>query len=218
MKSFFILAFLLALASAKLGVDFYSYQTPTRNFFNCAANQNVSRTILQIWDADGTTNQNFLASFIYSKDAQISDVDAVATVNDSFEPEAICNGVAKALPPSFNGTVWLDIQNKQSFWSRNISDRIPYLENITQSCKSHGLKTGFYSSAQAWASVFGSQIAGSDILKASPLWYLNDNNCANFIDFEYAGFGTWDTPKMKNYGGNPLLCNNVLRSINYFEV
>jgi len=219
MKSIFFLAFLFALASAKVGVFLGGDFSPvySKAFFKCAAaSPGLNLTILEIWDEKGNTNQNFLSNFINSRDADIDRFDASAVVNDTFEPEAICNGVASALPRNFSGTVWLDIQGKQSLWSRNVSDRIPYLENITKSCRSHGLKPGFYSSAQAWVQVLGDQEAGSDLLKAVPLWYWNQNGNPNFNDFHYASFGPWDTPTMKNYDGS-LFCKSLIRGLNYFN-
>jgi len=217
MKSIYLFAFLFALASANIGVDITNYQVPPRSFFECLASQNVSLTIVQILDERGNVNTNFLKSYIASRDAKIRGFDALITLSDSFEPEDLCNEVAHALPTSFNGTVWLDVENQQSYWSRNISERIPFLENITTVCKDHGVSVGIYSSAQNWASVFGSQGAGSDILKAVPIWYQNDNDSADFDDFEYAGFGTWKTPQLKNYKSDTRICNYYANSINYFE-
>jgi len=219
MKSIYLLAFLIVLASANTGVFLRGdlYPVYLKSFFKCAAsNYNVNLTVLQIWDEKGNINKDFLSNFINSKDAQINNFDASAAVNDTFTPEALCNGVAGALPRNFNGTVWFEIQDKQSLWSRNISDRVPYLENITKSCRSHGLKVGIYSYAQAWVSVFGDQEAGSDLLKAVPLWYVNQNDIPNFNDFHYAGFGPWDVPTMKNYGGSVLFCAFNIRGLNFF--
>jgi len=216
MKFIYLFAFLFAFASANIGVDVTNYQVPSRSFFDCLAGKNVSLTILQILDERGNVNTNFLKSYIASKDAKIKYFDALVTVSDSFEPSDVCSQVAQALPTSFNGTVWLDVENKQSYWSRNVSERIPFLENITTVCKDQGIKVGIYSSSQDWASVFGSQGAGSDILKAVPVWYQNDNQNADFDDFEYAGFGTWETPQMKKYQGD-MICNFYATSINYFE-
>jgi len=202
----FVLLFasLFALASAEdavfLNAKKLSSYAYSRDFYYCAARRNFTRMILHIWDEQGKTNPYFLTNFINSRDAQIKDYDAVVTVKDAFEPEAICNGVAHALPRGFNGTVWLEVQNTGSLWSRNVSERVPYLEKIIKSCQGHGLKPGIYSSAESWFFVMGDQEAGSHTLKAVPVWYFNDNQKNNFNDFEYAGFGPWDAPKMKAYG------------------
>jgi len=218
MKSIFILSFIIVLATAKFGADASYYQV-SRNFFTClSSQQNVTLSILEIWDETGTLNKDFLLDYIYSKDAKIQNFDAVVMVNDTFAAEDVCNGVAKALPASFNGTVWLNVENKNGLWSRDIDARIPYLEDLTKACQNHGLKPGVYSSADVWSTLMGSQGAGSDTLKALPVWYFNDNGSADFSDFEYAGFGTWDSPQMKNYGTNTYLCGAYVTSFNFYEV
>jgi len=218
MKSIYLLPLLLVLASSKLSGTIYNNQKPfPRTFFSCLAASNVTLTILQIWDEIGMINKNFLLNYIRSKDAKIQDFDALVTVKDSFTPEDLCEGVSHALPPSFNGTVWLDIQSRQGLWSRDVSERIPYLDNMAKACHNRGLKPGISSNWQRWTAVMGSQGAGSDTLKAIPLWYDNNNFTPNFDDFEYAGFGTWETPKMKNYGGSNLCDRSTGVGLSYFE-
>jgi len=216
MNQIYILALLFAVASANLGAD-VSYYPATRTTFTCLAQQNVTLTILEIWDETGTVNPNFLNNYIYSKDAQIPGFDALVMVNDTFADEDLCNGVARALPKNFNGTVWLDVENKQGLWSRDTDDRISYLEAVIKTCQQHGLNPGVYSSADVWATVMGSQGIGSDTLSAVPVWYFNDNNVQNFDDFSYAGFGTWEKPQMKNYGTNAYLCGSYITSLDYYE-
>ncbi len=216
MNQIYILALLFAVASANLGAD-VSYYSAGRTTFTCLAQQNVTLTILQIWDETGTVNKDFLTNYIYSRDAQIPGFDALVMVNDTFAAEDLCNGVARALPTHFNGTVWLNVQNKQGLWSRDTDERISYLESVAKTCQQHGLNPGVYSSTDVWATVMGSQGTGSDTLSALPVWYFNDNNVQSFDDFSYAGFGTWENPQMKNYGTNTYLCGSYITSLDYYE-
>jgi len=217
MKSIYLFALLVVLASANTAADITGDTFQRSNFICFASQQNVTLTILQIWDQSGTINKDFLKNYIYSRDAKIPDFDASVLVNDTFAAEDICNGVSKALPTSFNGTVWLNIQNKPGYWSRDVADRIDYLGELATVCKTHGLNTGIYSSADDWTTVMGSQGAGSDTLKAIPVWYYNDNGSADFEDFDYAGFGSWTKPGMKNYGASPYICMTYINSLNYYE-
>jgi len=88
---------------------------------------------------------------------------------------------------------------------------------VTKTCQQHGLKPGFYSNAVDWSTVLGAQGAGSDILKATPVWYSNTNGVESFDGFSYAGFGTWDEPKMKNYIYNFYICSTYFWGADYYE-
>jgi len=218
MKSIYLFSFLLALVSANFGVDSL-YQYPPLGLYPCLANKKTNLTVHEIFDYQGNvTSKTFLLNYIASKDAKIKYVDARVSLNDSFSAEDICNGVAGGLPAKFNGTVWLDVRRNTNLWSQPVRFRIGYLEQLVRVCQSHGLKVGVSSSAEEWVDVMGSQGAGSDTLKAVPVWYEHENENADFDDFDYAGFGTWDTPTMKTYHSNTYLCDNIfIWKLNYFE-
>ena len=218
MKSVYFLSVILVLASAHLGVDVSNCKNLDRSFFTCLAQRNVSKTILTIWDYNGIVNKiNYLQSFIYSKNVKIQEFEAHVLLNDAFAPEEICNGVATALPLTFNGTVWLEVLGLQMLWSLPIEQRISYVEKVVKACQNRGLETGIYSQAVSWTRTMGSQVRGSDILRAVPLWYENVNDTQNFDDFKYARFGTWDFPTMKNYGETTGICGCYVSGLNYYE-
>jgi len=199
------LLLLLSLASAKKGVNVTGFNIQSYNQYLMFAHANITLSLLEIWDGAGNTDPiAWKLQYLLSHHGGIPDFDAIAVLNDTFSPEEICSGVAKALPPTvwptyFNGSVWLDVRNRAGFCSRPLSGRVSYLENVIKACQNHGLSVGVASTVSDWIAVMGSQKAGSDVLKAVPLWYFNDNDKLNFDDFEYAGFGTWDAPKMKLY-------------------
>ena len=222
MKSLYLLPFILVLASANLAVDFSTYDLPPRNFFSCLSQQNVTKVILEISDEQGNINQNFLKSYIRAHDANIKDFDAIVRINDSLDVEQIWDKISDAIPASFNGTVWLDVQDNQNLWSLNVSQRLQYLSlsvRIGQYYKD-AFKVGVVSSADAWTHVMGTQGVGNEILNNVQVWYSNDNEAQNFHDFEYAGFGTWKAAAagMKSYTGDTMICNYYASSVNYYEV
>jgi len=208
------LAFTVALASQGVALGSGSL---TRSVYTCLAQQNISLVVLGIWDQAGNVPKDFLLNYIYAKDSGIAKFDTMVIINDTFAATDICNGVAHALPASFKGNVWLNVQNGQGFWSQDIDDRISYLETVAKTCGQHGLTVGVYSDAATWATVMGSQGAGSDTLKALPVWYFNDNNVQDFSDFDYAGFGTWDKATMKQYSTNQYTCNFYVAGYQYYE-
>jgi len=219
MKSIYLLSFILVLASASPGFDLSLYQYPPVGLYPCIANLNANLTTLELVDVVGNINsKTFLLNYIASRDAKIKNVDAIVRVNDSLVPEDLCNGVAGGLPARFSGNVWLSIQNYQTLWSLPIDQRISYVENLTKACQNHGLKIGIASSALEWHDVFGSSAVGSDVLKKVPVWYVNNNGNADFDDFDYAGFGTWDSPSLKSYSVNAYVCDKFITNFLYFEV
>ena len=218
MKSIYLLSFILVIASAKLGVDLSMYGLRPSSFFTCLASNNVTLNILEILSGTNVINQNFLQMYSSSKEAKISDFDAIATLTGFLTPEDVCNKVANALPGDFNGTLWLRVDDTYPYhWVIDIEERMPYLEQVVKSCSSHGLKLGVYSSNDLWTLIMGSREAGSDILSAVPVWYTNENNYEDFNDFEDARFGTWTKPQMKKFNKMSILCGSRVWSQNYYE-
>ena len=215
MKSIYFLPFILVLASASFAVEL-SNQSPPVGTFSCLAKSGTSLVVLEIYDAQGKVNKNFLANYVEAKAAKIKNVDAVIRVNDTFTPEDVCNAVVHALPAQFNGNVWFDVANQPGRWSLPGSMRLHHLEDLTEVCKDHGLKPGVYSNVEDWIAVMGWRKAGSDIMGAIPVWYANQDGNANFNDFESVGFGSWQKPQMKNYQNNTSLCRIPLLSVDYY--
>ncbi len=215
MRKIYLLALLIAVASADLAADISSIQL-SRQTLGCLSANNISRVVLEVSDETGTINKNFLNGFIFAKDAGIATVDAIVIVNDNFTANSLSANVTSALPASFNGTVWLQVLSSPKLWSQDVNKRIPYLAGLVLAFKQRGLKAGIYSDANTWQSVFGSQGAGSDGLKVSPVWYVNENNVQSFDDFSYAGFGTWTKPSLKNYQKSVYLCYNMIASLNFY--
>jgi len=172
--------------------------------------------VIELVNSQGTFNSGFLNNHKVCSDVGLG-VDAMVTVNDSFDSDKTCNSIANALPPSFPGTVWFQVVNNWSIWKKPMNQRLDYLVDLTERCKQRGIKVGVYSSADSWDGVMGSVNVGSVKLTPFPLWYSNDNQNDNFKDFEYARFGRWSKPVMKEYKRNVLFCSNYVEGWNYYE-
>jgi len=216
MNKICLFALLIAVASANIATDISLIQL-SRQTLSCLSSKNVSRVILEISDDQGTINKDFLNGFIFAKDAGISTVDAIVIVNDNFTTNGLSANVTAALPMNFNGTVWLKVLNSPNLWTHDVSRRVAYLENLVLAFKQRSVEAGIYSDANTWASVMGSQGAGSDSLKSAPVWYVNENNVQSFDDFSYAGFGTWTKPALKNFQKNAYMCYVWVASLDYYE-
>jgi len=216
MNKICLFALLIAVASANLATDISNIMTPTREYMSCLS-KNVTKVILKISDKQGTINKNFLNGFIFAKDAGISTVDATVVVNDTLVPSELSADVTAALPANFNGTVWLQVLNAPTLWDRQMSQRISYLEDLVLAFQQHNLTTGIYSDANAWTSILGSPGIGSETLDSALVWYANNNGIQSFDDFNYAGFGTWTKPSLKNYKNYVPICYIVTTSFDYYE-
>jgi len=210
-----LFALLVAVASANLAADISNIQL-SRQTVSCLGSKNVSRVALEISDERGTINKDFLTGFIFARDAGIYTVDALVIVNDNLTTSGLSANVTAALPATFNGTVWLQVLDSQNLWTQDISRRISYLENLILAFRQRGLSVGIYSDAKTWASVIGSQGAGSETLKFASVWYVNENNVQSFDDFSYAGFGTWTKPTLKSFQKNVYTCYAMIASLVFY--
>jgi len=216
MNKIYFFALLVAVTSANLAVD-SSNIVPSQEILNCLAKESVSKVIFDISGRTGVLSAYFLDSYIFARDAGIATVDGIVVVNDNLSVSELSANVVSALPRSFNGIIWLQIYDSPSLWSEDVSKRISYLESLVLAFKQRGVKAGVSSNEKTWISVFGSQGAGSDTLKAAPVWYVNDNGNQSFDDFSYAGFGTWTQPALKNYQKDVWICDISLASFNYYD-
>ena len=173
----------------------------------CFAKSQIRRVIMEALGEDGIINLNFFPSYLNLRNGGIHDIEAIVRTNDSIPIERTCWTLAHYLPVGFNGTVWLSVESNTRLWSLNIEDRIPFLENLTQTCTQHGLAVGIYSDVVSWRRVMGNQLAGSNKLRALPLLYFNENDARNFNDFSYSTFGGWNKPIQKEYKRGYYLCD-----------
>jgi len=216
MNKIYLFALFIAVASANLAVDL-SNIVPSQEILNCLGKEGVSKAIFDISGRTGILSTYFLDSYNSARGAGIATVDGIVVVNDNLSVSELSASVASALPASFNGIIWLQVCDHPSLWSEDLSKRISYLESLVLAFKQHGVKVGVSSNEKTWISVFGSQGVGSDILKAAPIWYANDNGNQNFDDFSYAGFGTWTQPALKDYQKDVWICGITLVSFNYYD-
>ena len=217
MNKIYIFALLLAVASANLAVDIGRIST-SQDSFNCFAKLKFTRAIAIIADEQGTLYKNFRDNYNSAKAAGFALFDARLLVNDTLIPEKFSATITQALPPSFNGTVWLSVFDIANYWKKPVSQRIAYLESLILAFKQHGVKVGIFSDYYWWKNVFGSRNAGSDILKAVPLCYsFDDVPLPSFNDWNKASFGTWDAPSMKNYEFSIDICSIRANFFNYYE-
>ncbi len=208
-----LLVLLIAFSSARRGVNIAS-RSVTRSEAKCLG-ENFELTALDFMDASGNVNTRFFDSYIYLLDGGVKELNAIIRVNDSFNTTAIVDRIARELPHSFNGIVWLSVESK--YFTHEQSSRLDYLDNFAKTLAAKGFKVGIYSNLSAWTLTFGYLTACSDTLRTLPQWYYSNNGAENFNDFGYASFGKWRNPKMKEYIGQSYACGFSVMGQEYFE-
>lgn len=63
-----------------------------------------------------------------------------------------------------------------------------------------------------WTTIFGSKTACTDV-SSEPLWYAHYDNNPTFADF--APFGGWTKPSIKQYKGSTAICGATV-DFNYY--
>jgi len=207
-----LLVIFFALASAEYGV-INQIKTDTLATFQCFAKNNFSLVITDAWDQNTGPNYYFNKTVQAARSAGIPNHDAFIRLGDVYDPEEICRETVNVLPTDFNGTVWID--PGYDFTSL-VGERMDYLDNVTKSCQQHGLKLGIYSSWQSWQETFQDRYASSSLIQALPLIYTHNDHVPSFNDFQYASFGKWTVPTMKDfYGAKWILCNRLVGELYY---
>ena len=96
----------------------------------------------------------------------------------------------------------LDIEGGTTYWSSNTNTNQQFFEGLVSAGESLGLKLGVYTSSSQCKPIMGSTYDGGS---QYPLWYAHYDNNPSFSDF--APFGGWTTPDMKQYNGDITICN-----------
>jgi len=216
MIKFILISLAFYLSSAKFGLNIGSFYI-SRDTATCIAQQNISRAAIGFLDYSGNINTQFLDYWLQLQDAGIETVDAIVGVNDGWDPVKICNNITNYLPGSFDGIVWFEVDSNSGSWKLEVGKRVAFLENLAIECKSHGFDVGIFSKLTSWTLIMGTPTAGSDKLRALPVWYINENGAENFNDFKYANFGRWPNATMKEYKSSPYMCNSYWNGLDYYE-
>jgi hypothetical protein len=105
----------------------------------------------------------------------------------------------------FNGRIWLDIEGSQ-YWHSSTSSNKDFFVKLRESCDTHKVKCGVYSSKSQWEAIFGSASYSHGSNPSSlPLWYAHYDGKASFSDF--SNFGGWTNPHAKQYQGDVTMCS-----------
>ncbi len=198
MFKFTLLALLIVFASASFGIV-QPEGSMTYGGFNCYRMHNIRKVVSTIWDQTLGPRPLFTDNYSDAKKAGLVS-DAIIKMSDVSSPQDICEQTVHTLPSAFTDTVWISLYPADD-WKKPVEQRMAYLDSVIQTCQSHGLNLGIYSSFDQWTNVFGDRSASSATVQALPVFYINDGTGYNFYDFNETSFGGWTAPTMKEYNG-----------------
>lgn len=181
------------------GVDMSSSisKTVTGDKWRCMHQQgNYSFAIIEGWQGGYGQNTGLAAAIAGAWSGGFSHVDVYAFMcsNCHNGPES-----AKSLVEylrSHNskfGQIWLDVEQCQDCWSKDLSSNCEFVKSLAQQYESMGVKVGVYASEYEWSITVGSSCR----MDSHPLWYADYDENPSFSGFR--SFGGWTHPAMKQF-------------------
>ena len=213
-KALFIIVTLLIiqLALCYKGVDVS--QLYHQSVYECLKKDGYSFSVPRGYHSYGGIDNNAVANLQNAKAAGLN-TDVYLFPCRSKNPASQVSEMMGGIPSNLYGMIWLDIETNPSTgcgWSNDHNSNCVFLTELTNAVKAKGKKVGIYASSSMWTSIFGSTKACSDVAFA-PLWYAHYDKVASFNDF--APFGGWSKPNIKQYQGSASLCGATV-DLNYY--
>lgn len=98
------------------------------------------------------------------------------------------------------GMLWIDVEGTQ-YWSSNTQSNVNFIQGMVDEGLRQGISLGIYTSNSQWTPIAG----GSKQFSSYPLWYPHYDNNPSFSD--WASFGGWSSPAIKQYQGTTYQCD-----------
>lgn len=203
-----IAAAVAATASATWGVDVSQATGPSA--FSCLKNEGARFAVIRGFMETDRPDPNGVHTVYNAWDGGMSDVDmylfpaprgnAAAQANSMLDylTSYTISWTSGATPPHKIGMVWVDVE-APDIWGSQEANRA-FLKEMVSTLQSRGVHVGIYTSESQWGPITG----GAELFPSLPLWYAHYDNNPSFSDF--APFGGWSKPSIKQYEGNVNLC------------
>jgi len=172
-------------------------------------NNGKSFGIVRVYQSNGKVDPNGPSSISNAWKGGMSHVDGYIF------PCYSCGNAAGQIDATVNnlsgtkyGMLWLDIEGTQ-YWSSTASNNVKFLHEMVDRAQAKGVSLGIYSSNSQWTPIMGS----SHDFASLPLWYAHYDGVDNYSDF--AAFGGWSKPSIKQYAGTTSTCSASV-DLNYY--
>jgi GH25 family lysozyme M1 (1,4-beta-N-acetylmuramidase) len=186
------------LVEATLGVDVS--QPTSVSAFSCLKNNGYHFAIVRGYQSNGHPDPNCPSTVSHAWSAGMSHVDVYMFPCPQCSKSAATQvrEMVDALKGTRYGMIWFDIEGPQ-YW-RSQSFNRQFMSELLSTAHSLGQHIGVYTSASQWGPIMGNWAGAS----AYPLWYAHYDYNPSFSDF--APFGGWSKPSIKQYVGDATVC------------
>ena len=108
------------------------------------------------------------------------------------------------------GRIWFDVETDPSSgcqWSADKATNCAFMTQLAAAAVTTGVPFGVYSSTHMWTTLMSDAADGCPAAASLPLWYphYQTPHQPNFADF--APFGGWTTPTIKQYWDSEVNMN-----------
>lgn len=186
-----------------LGVDVSQlFSTST---YQCMKNNGYSFVIIRGYCSYGGLDHNAVAGLTNAKAAGlITDIYMFPCRGKSASAQV--DEMIAGISGNLYGMVWLDIETNPSSgcgWSSDTNSNCAFVTELINRVRSHGKVPAIYATLYMWQTIMGGRNACPAAASAQ-LWYAHYDNNPSFSDF--ASFGGWSKPNIKQYAGDTTLC------------
>lgn len=204
-----VVATFVAPGNATRGVDVSTAVYPDN--WKCLRKNGYAFAVIRAWQSNGVPDPNSPHTIYNAWDGGMKDVDVYLFPDSAANPEDQVGGLVDYLaryniscrsrygPPHTFGMLWLDIEAPQ-LWSSSQDANRNFIQGMMDEAARRHVALGIYTSASQWGPITGDWTGGSRY----PLWYAHYDNNPSFSDF--APFGGWTHPSIKQYTGTSDVC------------
>ena len=200
-----MVSLLVGTIKAELGID-VSQLFSVENY-TCAKNNGITFGIPRGYCSFGGLDRNTNQSLENMQKAGLkTDVYMFPCRGKSAKTQV--DDMINNIPSTSYDRIWIDIEtNPSSGCTRNgytTDQNCNYTLELLDAIKARGKPVGIYASRYMWNQIYGSTTACTEAAAGVPLWYAHYDMNPSFSDF--AAFGGWSTPSIKQYQGTNALC------------
>jgi len=200
----FLVCSLFCSVLATYGTDVS--QLTSVDAFTCLKKNGYSFTIVRAYQNGGHTDPNAVQSIKNAWAGGQSHVDAyifpcVAACANTISAGQQIQATHNFLSGTKYGMLWLDIEGSQ-YWYSDTAKNVNFIQELVNESKALNITLGIYSSNSQWTPITGSSKAFSTL----PIWYAHYENTPNPSYSDWAPFGGWMKPAIKQFKGTTSIC------------
>jgi len=190
------------------GFCFDMSSLPSLSGLECMVRAGYDCFCMRAYQSIGAPDPNVVQALAYAHEAGLTHVDVymfpcpTCGISASSQFQSMIDNLAS----SSYEMIWFDIEEDSAgqYWSESYDTNRAFMNELISACSSAGKKCGVYSNYNNWVTIFGDPSWVASGSSSLPVWYADYDYAENFDD--YAAFGGWETPSMKQFSGNDYVC------------